>query len=362
MEWRRVPALVKSDTVKSDTVKSDTVKSETVTSDMMMAGTGSPVVAADVTPTVDVVICAYTEERWDDLAAAIRSVRHQTVAPQRLIVVVDHAPGLRARLAAMTDIEVIANTGPRGLSPARNAGVAAASADVVAFLDDDAAAAPDWIERLLEGYANPFALGVGGASLPVWDTGRPAWFPEEYDWVVGCTYRGLPTRTAAVRNMIGSSMSFRRQVLLAHGGFRTSSGRVGGGRLPMGNEETELCVRAGASDPDTMFVFVPEAKVWHRVRAERARVGYFTKRCIAEGLSKASTVRHADAPGTLRTEREYVTRTLRRGVLAGVATALRRRELAGFQRAAVIVLGLVATCAGYVTGRARLALRPGPAC
>jgi hypothetical protein len=91
-------------------------------------------------------------------------------------------------------------------------------------------------------------------------------------------------------------------------------------------------------------------------------MGYFTRRCVAEGLSKASTVRHAAAPGTLRTEREYVTRTLRRGVLAGIGTTIRRRELAGLQRAAVIVVGLVATGAGYVAGRVRLAVRPRAAC
>jgi glycosyltransferase involved in cell wall biosynthesis len=310
----------------------------------------------DVVPTVDVVICAHTEQRWDDLLAAITSVRHQTVAPSRVIVVVDHAPGLHARLASATDVEVIANAGAQGLSSARNTGIAAASADVVAFLDDDASAASDWIERLLEGYANPFALGVGGASLPVWDAGRPAWFPEEYDWVVGCTYRGLPTRTTAVRNMIGSSMSFRREVLLQHGGFRSGTGRVGSGRLPMGNEETELCVRAGASNPDGMFVFVPDAKVWHRVRPERGRVTYFARRCLAEGLSKANTVRHVGAPGTLRTERDYVTHTLRRAVLLAITTAMRRRELAGLQRAVMIVVGLGATTVGYAAGR----LRPGP--
>ena len=101
-----------------------------------------------------------------------------------------------------------------------------ATGDVVAFLDDDAAAAPDWLSRLLAPYADPRVLGVGGRVLPRWDRARPRWFPAEFDWVVGCTYAGHPDE-GPVRNVIGANMSFRRSVLLAAGGFDARVGRIG---------------------------------------------------------------------------------------------------------------------------------------
>ena len=85
----------------------------------------------------------------------------------------------------------------RGISGARNSGIAAARGAIIAFLDDDAIAAPDWLEQLLAGYSSPNVLGVGGAIEPQWQGGRPRWFPPEFDWVVGCTYLGHAARGCA---------------------------------------------------------------------------------------------------------------------------------------------------------------------
>src|SRR5205085_2959822 len=106
------------------------------------------------------------------------------------------------------------------LSGSRNSGVTVCRGEIVVFLDDDAVAAPDWLERLLQGYAEPQVVAVGGSIEPVWEEGRPRWFPPEFDWVVGGTYLGLPTATAQLRNLLGCNMSFRRSVLLEAGGFR----------------------------------------------------------------------------------------------------------------------------------------------
>jgi cellulose synthase/poly-beta-1,6-N-acetylglucosamine synthase-like glycosyltransferase len=108
-------------------------------------------------------------------------------------------------------------------------------------MDEDATAAPDWLERLTHGYDSDEVLGVGGTIDPLWLTGRPAWFPAEFDWVVGCTYRGLPETANRVRNLIGCNMSFRREVFQQVGGFRSGIGRIG--LRPVGCEETELCIR-----------------------------------------------------------------------------------------------------------------------
>ncbi|HBH59706.1 MAG TPA: glycosyltransferase, partial [Arthrobacter bacterium] len=131
-------------------------------------------------PSVSIVICAYTERRWDLLLDVIESVRAQTVAPEEILVVIDHNEDLYERLIEIVDdVTVVESSGPRGLSGARNTGVGLADSDVVAFLDDDAEAAPDWLERLLVLYDDPDVLAVGGRVDPVWEKGRPGYFGEE---------------------------------------------------------------------------------------------------------------------------------------------------------------------------------------
>jgi len=225
--------------------------------------------------------------------------------------------------------------------------VRAARGDVVAFLDDDAVAAPDWIQRLAAMYRDPRVLGAGGVVLPVFDDRRPRWMPPEFDWVVGCSYRGQPEDRSPVRNLIGANMSFRREAIERVGGFAGGLGRVGADRL--GCEETELCIRLGQEFPEGMIVYDPATRVGHRVGRERARFGYFVARCHAEGVSKAEVARRCGRRRALESERSYARRALPAGVRDGLAAFL-RGELAGLARAGSIVLGLSATVVGYAAG------------
>ena len=127
----------------------------------------------------------------------------------------------------------------------------------MAFLDDDAEAAPDWLERLLALYDDPDVLAVGGRVEPVWETGRPGYFGEELDWIVGCSHRGMPKVASEVRNVIGANMSFRLEVLRQVGGFNVSLGRQG--TKPLGCEETEICIRSKMGSPRSRIVYEPAA-------------------------------------------------------------------------------------------------------
>lgn len=298
---------------------------------------------------ISVVICAYTLERLDDLAAAAASVARQSAPPRETIVVVDHNDELLDRACrALAGARVIASDQAPGLSGARNSGITAATGAVVAFLDDDALAAPDWLERLGAAYVGQRVLGVGGAIAPRWDDRRPPWFPPEFDWVLGCTYRGMPEAPSRVRNLIGANMSFRRDALEALGGFRPGLGRVGS--RPLGGEETELCIRAQQRWPAATLLYDPRAVVAHRVPAARATWPYFRARCYAEGLSKASVSQIVGSGDGLAAERSYTLRTLPWGVAGGVAGALAGADPAGLARAGAIIGGLAITTAGYLAG------------
>ncbi|HXZ76639.1 MAG TPA: glycosyltransferase family 2 protein, partial [Streptosporangiaceae bacterium] len=240
---------------------------------------------------VSVIICAHLEERLADTMAAVNSVQRQSLAPAEIIVVVDHNPVLHRRLAsALPDVTVVENREARGLSGGKNTGIAVARGDLVAFLDDDAVADPGWLKFLADSYSDPAVVGVGGLTLPSWDSRRPWWFPDEFYWVVGCSYVGLPTSPAPVRNLFGGNASFRREVFDTVGGFRSGIGRSASKR-PLGCEETELCIRLRQRWPGAVLRFDNRAVIWHKIPAARTRFAYFLSRCYAEGLSKAMVTR-----------------------------------------------------------------------
>jgi glucosyl-dolichyl phosphate glucuronosyltransferase len=297
---------------------------------------------------VSVIICAYTEARWLDLVAAVESLHRQSIPAREIIVVVDHNQRLLERVRAQLSVIVVENSETQGLSGARNSGIAVAGGAFIAFLDDDATAEPDWLERLNRCFEDPQVLGVGGTVEPEWLSKRPAWFPREFYWVVGCTYRDQPEKAIVVRNPYGGCACYRREMFEVVGGFRTDMGRIG--TLPMGCEETELCIRASQYWPKKVFLYEPQAKIHHRIPSSRAKWHYFRSRCFAEGLSKAAVTRYVGAKDGLATERTYIVRTLLRGIARGVMDGIFHLDITGFARSGAIAAGLIITANGYLAG------------
>lgn len=304
-----------------------------------------------------VVVCVYTERRWDDIVEAVASIAAQDVSAVETLVIVDHNDALLARASeGLTGVKVLPNTRRRGLSGARNTAIAEASGEVVVFLDDDARARPGWLAALLEPYEDATVAAVGGVARPRWPAGRPAVLPGaapgdpdatgELDWIVGCTYTGQPTERGEVRNLMGCNMSVRREVFERVGGFAEDIGRIGS--HPLGCEETELCIRARQAylraGEKIRILFEPRAVVEHRVSTDRVTWAYLRRRSWAEGLSKAAVAQLVGSDDALSTERGYVA-----GVLpAGILRELRHRRPAS---AAAIVTALAWTTAGYLRGR-----------
>jgi glycosyltransferase involved in cell wall biosynthesis len=305
---------------------------------------------------VSVVICAYTMDRWDSLIASVQSSFNQTLAPFEVIVVIDYNDELLERATKeFTNASVVANQSIKGLSGARNTGVALALGNVVAFLDDDAFADESWLDRLTEPLADPKVAGAGGWILPHWEGQAAPWFPQSFYWILGCSYTGLPETNATIRNPIGANMAIRRSVFTEVGGFSSGLGRIG--LIPLGCEETELCIRYTKRFPDTRFVLTREAVVHHRVPASRLTWRYFWTRCWAEGLSKAA-VSSLVGPGRgLAAERRHVMTSLPRE-LARSLMMLRRDPRTAATRSALIVAGSLCAAAGLLRGR--MAVRRNP--
>lgn len=300
--------------------------------------------------TISAVICAYTDARRELLDNSIEAVLAQLRPGDQLVVVIDYNDELLDRVSAQYGdrATVVPNRNDRGICGARNAGIEASTGDVVGFVDDDARIQPGWLERLRDDYRDPVVTGVGGNAQPVWPTERPAWFPVEFDWVVGCSHKGLPVEPAPVRNLLGCNMSFRRDALTGVGGFNPDIGQTGSNLMRC--DETELCIRINQNTPSAVLLLDPEVKVRHWVSEDRTTFKYFLRRCFWEGYSKQQLSSMVGSSDALSTESRYTLTVLPvavvRGLLASATTPGQR--LAHLSQTGALVVGFAATVYGYV--------------
>jgi glycosyltransferase involved in cell wall biosynthesis len=310
--------------------------------------------AVKTRPTVSVIISCYRTDRFGLLLAAIDSVLGQAIPPDELIVVVDHNDELAERVRATRPaVTVIPSTEPPGPSGTRNVGVRAAIGEIVAFIDDDASAEPDWLTRLIDPYRDPTVIGVGGGAVPVWERREPGWFPAEFNWVIGCSWRGLPVVASTTRNLIGCNMSFRRTAYLEAGGlanaffFRDRK---------VVNEETEFCIRLVNTFPQSKLMFLPDVVVRHYVPPERGSVRYFLKRCWREGQAKRITVMKSGR-SELSPEWTHVSNVIPRAIAESIRGALSGAP-AALSRIPALIVGTIITVLGFsipprISGRGR---------
>jgi glycosyltransferase involved in cell wall biosynthesis len=271
------------------------------------------------------------------------------------IVVIDHHPGLLERARRdLRGVTVIANSGSQGASGARNTGVAASHGDVAAFLDDDAIASPRWLEALVSHFADASVVGVGGRLDPLWATGRPRWFPPEFDWAVAASYLGMPESAEPVRNVWSTNMAIRRQIFDIVGGFRDDFGKVGARSRP---EDTDLCIRAAERPGGGTWIYEPAGAAGHRVPAERATLRYFVYRCFHEGWGKADLAAQNGMGDSISAERRYTRRVLPAGLARGLREAS-RGDASGGLRDFAIVGGFTVVMIGFLVGHLARLTRP----
>ncbi len=296
-----------------------------------------------------VIICTYSQDRKPSLLRAVASARNQLLRPREIIVVVDQDEDLASTLPTSlpSNVTVVFNKGPSGLSGARNTGVQQSQGEVVAFLDDDAWATPDWLACLTAGFHQPGVAGVGGRVIPLWPgAGRPSWFPEELDWVVGCSYAGLPVSAdQRVRNVIGCNMAFRKSVIEGLGYFRSALGRVG--KTTGQAEETDLCLRIARTFPDAIIRYEPRAAVYHDVAIDRPTLQFLLVRSYNEGYWK-SHLRRLQAGGgngVLSSESHYLRHLLVHFFPRRLSHIYRVQNLVQF---AATLLSVVTVGVGYL--------------
>ncbi|MGA9374750.1 MAG: glycosyltransferase family 2 protein [Mycobacterium sp.] len=273
--------------------------------------------------TASVVIPAFTFDRWDNIVRAVDAVQGQTRPPVELILSIDRNPDLFAacnrrwgaedlrvpvrvienQSSWVPTVETEANSDgvARGYGggSARNEGAALAQGDVIVTFDDDAWPEPDCLEFLLAPYDDPDVVAVGGRPVPQYQTGRPRWFPDTFDWIFGCAYHGLPVELAPTPRLIGANMSVRATAFRELGGFRA-----------VDFDDLDICTRLAHEFPDAALMYEPRAVAHHYVPAKRVGWRYFWTRSFLVNRDKVAAFASMGDAASLSPEFRFVLRSV----------------------------------------------------
>jgi glycosyltransferase involved in cell wall biosynthesis len=221
-------------------------------------------------PKASVIVCAYQAE--DTLAECLQSLTGLDYPNYEVLVVDDGSTDATAEIARRFPVRLLCG-GRLGLSGARNLGLEHAEGEIVAYIDADAQADPDWLVYLALALEAPGTAGAGGPS-PI---------PPDAPPGAQCVARapGGPIHVLLdnerAEHVPGCNMAFWRERLLDVGGFDPIYRAAG--------DDVDVCWKL--LDCDCEIRFHPSALVWHRRRDSirafwRQQVGYGKAEALVE--------------------------------------------------------------------------------
>jgi glycosyltransferase involved in cell wall biosynthesis len=282
---------------------------------------------------MDLTVCICTHDRPRYVRDCLEGLRQQTVARDRFCLqIVDSAsssafaPEL-AELANRHDAKLIRLDQP-GVSRARNAGAWAARTPFIAYIDDDAIPAADWVDTILDAIAQPGrqpAL-IGGRILPKWEAPLPAWWPASLRGVLSIIeHEGRGEfRTSSLPKGLepyAANMVVHVLSLLAAGGFGGAVGRYGNALLS--DEEVQLAWML--QDAGYSVRYDSRITVQHQIQAPRLEPEWLLRRLYWQGASTVLTRRLLQEGSTVW--RELPRRLLVAALLAPACLMPRRSTL-----------------------------------
>lgn len=250
------------------------------------------------------IIC--TLNRAGYLRKAIKSLVEQTITKENYeILVVDNGSTDSTKQIIIEEFAQVQNLRYvyepiMGLSQARNTGLAQAKGEYVAYLDDDAIACSNWLEKIVEVFetVKPQPGCAGGKIEPIWEAPRPSWLSDRLmTYLTTLDYSQTPiSLNDTPCRLPGANMAFPRCLLQDMGGFQVELGRKGSNLLS--NEE--FLIQQQLVDKGYSCFYHPEIAVSHHVPASRLTKDFFVSRLYWEGISKAIMQMHQESPSNLK--------------------------------------------------------------
>ncbi len=301
---------------------------------------------------VSVVVCTYTMDRYDVFTEAVESALAQRYDPVEVVLVIDGNPAVYDRtveeFGSREGVIVHDNEKNRGISYSRTKGAELASGDIVAFIDDDGVAEPDWIETHVDAYERTDAVAVAGYVAPDWVGEKPSFFPEEFYWLVGCTERGFAADGEIVRNGYGSNVSYDRDVFLDVGGYDVNTGRKGDRHVQAHEAPVGIRIR---EEYGQGVVYVEDAVVHHTLFEYRGRFRWLLFRSFWQGFSKR--VMALLYPGAQGNESAFLKDLFVRALPDRARRTVSERSSEPAQEAVAILAFTAAVGFGYLYGLVR---------
>jgi GT2 family glycosyltransferase len=198
-------------------------------------------------PRVSVVVCAYNADRTLD--SCLASLKELNYPNYEVIVINDGSNDHTLKIAKSYDYIKLISQDNKGLSVARNVGLAEATGEIIAYTDSDCVADPDWLTYMVAKFLSSGLSAVGGPNFP----------PPENSLVPSCVAvsPGGPTHVLlsdeVAEHIPGCNMAFRREVLEEIGGFDPIFHAAG--------DDVDICWRL--QDKGYTIGFSPAAVVWH---------------------------------------------------------------------------------------------------
>lgn len=239
---------------------------------------------------ISAVICTFNRAGY--LRKALQSLLCQTLdISQYEILIIDNCSTDTTKQIVTEEFSYISNLRycyePKlGLSNARNTGWRQARGTYVAYLDDDAVASTQWLEKILESFTTvtPQPGVVGGKVEPIWEAERPVWLTDNFlAYLSLIDLSEYPRSLSANEILVGANIAFPKLLLQKLGGFAPKLGRTGNSLISC--EEVALIQQIVESGLQRFYH--PDASVGHHVHVSRISTNWFRRRFFWQGVSDA---------------------------------------------------------------------------
>lgn len=240
------------------------------------------------TPRIAAIVCTYN--RADMLSLCLKSLCQQTIDPEIMEIIVvdnnstDNTAEIAAEFSKQNAHIRVFHEAKQGLAAARNRGMRETRAPIVAFTDDDAEPAVDWLSRLLARFdaLDEDVVAVGGEVIPMWEVARPAWLdaPLLHPLSAHLGWSQTPRLLRGGEWLCEVNSAYRKEAVQDFGGFPEALGRIGTNLLSGENAVNILLSEAGYR-----FYFDPGIEVKHHIAASRTQKSWFRRRMFWQGVT-----------------------------------------------------------------------------